>query len=140
MVGATLLHVCVEFDDIETATWLLERGMGPDTCAAVDADGFGGHTSLFGAVVSYPNFWMNYTGGWAHSRKPMDARFARLLLDAGADPNARGSLREHVGSGEDFVVREHRDVTPMAWGEAFHNRIVVSAPAMALIAERGGHL
>jgi hypothetical protein len=24
--------------------------------AAVDADGFGGHTTLFGAVVSYPNF------------------------------------------------------------------------------------
>ena len=27
--------------------------------AAVDADGFGGHTALFATVVSQPNFWMN---------------------------------------------------------------------------------
>lgn len=141
MVGATLLHVCVEFDDVESARWLLDRGMDPDVRAAVDADGFGGHTPLFGAVVSYPNFWMNYTGGWAHSRKPMDSPFARLLLDAGADPNACASFRENVGLGlgKGYEIREHRDLTPLAWGEVFHNKIVVSAPAMKMIAERGGH-
>ena len=109
-----------------------------DAPAAVDPDGFGGHTALFGAVVSYPNFWMNYTGGWAHSRKPMDAAFARLLLDHGADPNARASLREQVMSDNGRSIREHRDLTPLAWGERFHDKMVVSEPAMRLIAERGG--
>jgi hypothetical protein len=137
--GATLLHVCVEFDELEIARWLLERGMDPDAPAATDADGFGGHTALFGAVVSYPHFWMNYTGGWAHSRKPKDAAFARLLLDRGADPNARANLREQMPTtAGGRTVREHRGLTPLAWGEVFHERMVVSEPAMRLIAERGG--
>jgi ankyrin repeat protein len=129
------LHVCAEFDELEIARWLLERGMDPDVPAEVDERGFGGHTALFGAVVSYPNFWMNYTGGWAHSRKPKEARFAELLLDRGADPNARATLPEPASG----TVRAHRSVTPLAWGEAFQNKIVVSEPAMRLIAERGGH-
>jgi ankyrin repeat protein len=135
VAGSTLLHVCVEFDELEIARWLLERGMDPDVPAAVDERGFGGHTALFGAVVSYPNFWMNYTGGWAHSRKPKEARFGELLLARGADPNARATLPEPVNG----TVRAHRSVTPLAWGEAFANKIVVSEPAMRLIAERGGH-
>jgi hypothetical protein len=138
--GATLLHACVEFDELDIARWLLERGMDPDARAAVDVAGFGGHTALFGAVVSYPNFWMNYTGGWAGSRKPQDPRFARLLLDHGADPNARASLREPMMvDGERRAVREHRDLTPLGWGDVFEYRLVVSEPAMGLIAERGGH-
>jgi ankyrin repeat protein len=133
--GATLLHICVEFDEPEIARWLLERGADADTLAAVDADGFGGHTALFGAVVSYPNFWMNFTGGWAHTKKPRNDAFARLLLDHGANPNARASMRQRVGN----EVREHREITPLAWGTVFHNKMIVSEPAMQLIAERGGH-
>ena len=130
----------MEFDELDIARWLLERGMDPDARAAVDVAGFGGHTALFGAVVSYPNFWMNYTGGWAGSRKPQDPRFARLLLDHGADPNARASLREPMMvDGERRAVREHRDLTPLGWGDVFEYRLVVSEPAMGLIAERGGH-
>ena len=135
VAGSTLLHVCVEFDELEIARWLLDRGMDPDVPAAVDADGFGGHTALFGAVVSYPHFWMNFTGGWAGSRKPENVAFAQLLLDRGADPNARASFREPVHGG---MVRDHRDITPLTWGEVFQNRMVVSAPAMRLVAERGG--
>lgn len=30
-------------------------------------------------MVSYPHFWMNHAGGWAHSRKPGQAAFAQLL-------------------------------------------------------------
>src|SRR6202044_2645740 len=41
--GATLLHMCVDYDEMEIARWLLERGMNVDAKAAVDADGFGGH-------------------------------------------------------------------------------------------------
>jgi hypothetical protein len=55
---------------------------------------------------------------------------ARILLDRGADPNVRASLRKDG--------HEYRDVTPIAWGERFHDRDVVNEPAMRLIAERGG--
>ncbi|MGH7419876.1 MAG: ankyrin repeat domain-containing protein [Candidatus Rokuibacteriota bacterium] len=133
LAGATLLHMCVDYDELEIARWLLERGMDVDARAAVDADGFGGHTALFGTVVSQPNFWMNHGG------KPQVAPFTRLLLDRGADPNVRASLRKqlHPGYGED-TLHVYRDVTPLSWGERFHGRMFVSAPAMRLIAERGG--
>lgn len=137
--GATLLHLCVEYDELEIARWLLDHGMDPDVPADVDAQGFGGHTALFTAVVSYANFWVNYQGGWAHSRKPQDSPFARLLLERGSNPNARASLRERVYSNERYVeTREHRDITPIAWGEVYHNKIVLNEPAMRMIAERGG--
>ena len=60
--GTTLLHICADYDEIEIARWLLERGMNVNERAAVDADGFGGHTALFATVVSQPNFWMNQYG------------------------------------------------------------------------------
>jgi len=134
LAGATLLHMAVDFDEMEIARWLLDRGMTADARAAVDADGFGGHTALFATVVSQPNFWMN------HNHQAQIAPFTQLLLDHGADPNARASLRKqlHPGYGPD-TLHEYRDVTPLSWGERFHRRIFVSEPAMRLIAARGGH-
>src|SRR5262249_40357856 len=131
--GGTLLHLCADYDEIEIARWLLERGMDVNARAAVDTDGFGGHTALFGTVVSQPNFWMNYGG------KPPAAPFTQLLLDHGADPSLRASLRKklHPGYGED-VLREFRDVTALSWGQRYHHKIFVSEAAMRLIAERGG--
>lgn len=130
LTGATLLHLCADYDEIEIARWLLGRGMNADAKAAVDADGFGGHTPLFATVVSQPNFWVNY------QQRPDEAPFTRLLLDAGADRNPRASLRKqlHPGYGED-TPHEYRDVTPLAWGERFHNQIFVSREAMRLFAE-----
>ena len=60
--GATLLHLCVDYDELEIARWLLDHGMDADAPAAIDAEGFGGHTALFATVVSQPNFWMNHQG------------------------------------------------------------------------------
>src|SRR6218665_1093051 len=54
--GVTLLHLAVDFDEGEIARWLLDRGMDVNARAAVDAEGFGGQTALFHAVVSFPNF------------------------------------------------------------------------------------
>ena len=113
LAGATLLQACVEFDELELARWLLAHGAPADARAAVDAAGFGGHTALFNAVASYPNFWMNFTGGWPGTRKPQQADFAELLLSHGAGPNAQASLRETVKTGSGVTVREHRDVTPI---------------------------
>lgn len=131
LAGATLLHMCVDYDEMEIARWLLERGMSVNAKAAVDDDGFGGHTPLFATVVSQPAFWMNYRKG------PQVAPFAELLLDHGAEPNVRASLRKqlHPGYGEDWM-HEYRDVTPLEWGERFHNQVFVSRPAMRRIAER----
>ena len=133
LAGATLLHMCVDYDEMEIAEWLIARGMNIDTKAAVDADGFGGHTALFATVVSQPNRWLNY------GRQAGSERFTRLFLDLGANPNARASLRKqlHPGYGP-HTLREYRDVTPLSWGQRFIDKMFVSQPAMQLIAEHGG--
>ena len=102
--GTTLLNLCVDYDEIEIARWLIERGADVNARAAVDEDGFGGHTPLFSTVLSQPNFWMNYGGG------AQEAPFTQLLLDHGADPNVRASLRKqlHPGYGPDTAARVPR--------------------------------
>jgi hypothetical protein len=132
--GTTLLHIAAYFDELAIAEWLLDRGMDPDARASIDADGFGGYTALFSTVVSQHNFWVNYGKG-----RPDDARFTRLLLDRGADPNVRASLRARLEEGHGGgPLREYRDVTPLAWGERYHARIFVSREALRLIEARGG--
>lgn len=132
--GTTLLHMCVDYDEIEIARWLLERGANPNTPSRIGANGFGGYTALFNTVVSQPNFWMNY-----QNRGPSSAPFAELLLSHGANPNIRASIwkRLHPGHG-DSSRHEYRDVTPIGWGRQFHAPIFVSAPAMQLISDAGG--
>ena len=126
LAGTTLLHLCVDNDEIEIARWLIERGADVNGKAAIDAEGFGGHTALFGCVVSQP-----FRVGLRR-----DAGFACLLLDHGADPNARASLRKRLRFVEDETMHEYRDVTPLAWGERFHDQSWVNKPAMRLIAGR----
>jgi ankyrin repeat protein len=132
LAGTTLLHLCVDYDEIEIARWLLlnDRGMDANAKAEIDSEGFGGHTPLFGCVVSQP-----YRCGLQK-----DAAFTRLLLDHGADPNARAPLRKRLRFVADESMHEYRDVTPLSWGERFHNQDWVNRPAMRLIAERGGRL
>ena len=132
--GSTLLHMCVDYDELEIARWLLDRGMDVDAHAAVGRNGFGGQTALFHSVVSQPNFWMNY-----RKRGPFTAPFAELLLERGADANVRASIwkRLHPGHG-DTTRHEYRDVTPLSWGRRFHAPIFVSEPAMRLIEDAGG--
>lgn len=130
--GTTLLHLCADYDEIEIARWLLEQGMDPNVRAAIDEGGFGGHTALFCTVVSQPNYWMN------HMRLPQVAPFTQLLLDHGADPSIRASLRKklHPGYSPRFDVEntyEYRNVTAAEWGRQFHAKMFVSEPAIALI-------
>ena len=137
LAGSTLLHMCADYDELEIARWLLEQGMDANVRAAVDPDGFGGHTALFATVVSQPNFWMNYQG------REQVAPFTELLLQYGADPNARASIRKklHPGYGPKYDVEntyEYRDVTPIGWGRQFHAKVFVSEPAIKLIEAAGG--
>lgn len=136
LAGATLLHLCVDFDDAAIARWLLKQGMDVDAPARVDAEGFGGHTALFATVVSQPNYWTNRRG-------EQSAPLAALLLKHGADPNQRASLRKRLHPGyapryDVERVHEYRDVTPLGWGRRFHAREFVSEGAMRLIEARGG--
>lgn len=133
LAGTTLLHMCADYDELEIARWLIEHGADVNAKAEIDADGFGGHTALFGTAVSQPNFWVN------HLQKPDEAPFTRLLLDHGADPNVRASLRKklHPGYGDD-TLHEYRNVTALSWGRRFHRQKFVSQQALQMIAERGG--
>jgi Ankyrin repeat len=129
LAGATLLHMCVDYDELEIARWIIERGADVNARAAVDLEGFGGHTPLFGCVVS-----QSYRCG-----RQRDGDFTRLLLDHGADPNARTSLRKRLRFTNDDRVHEYRGVTPLTWGERFQDQEWVNRAAMRLISERGGH-
>jgi hypothetical protein len=133
--GTTLLHMCVEFDELEIARWLIAQGADVNARAAVGRSGFGGYTPLFNAVVSIPNFWMNY-----RQRGPFVAPFAGLLLEHGADPNVRASIwkRLHPGYDPTATRYDYRDVTPLSWGRRFHQQIFVSEPALQLIEAAGG--
>src|SRR5262249_12164447 len=98
--GATLLHLALEYDDLETAPWLVERGADVNARAAVDAEGFGGHSPLFHAVVTLG--------------KRDDAK-ARFLLEHGADPRGRATLRKQLrdmGDPQKDALREFWNVTP----------------------------
>jgi hypothetical protein len=126
VIGGTLLHLALEYDDVELARWLLDNGANVNARSAVDADGFGGHTPLFHSVV-------------ALGRR--DEEKARLLLDRGAEPNARATIRKqlrHMGDPEKEEMREFHNVTPIGYAKKFQEPGWVSNDALKLIAERGG--
>lgn len=128
LAGTTLLHMCMDFDEADIARWLVEKGADVNARAAIDANGFGGHTPLFNIVVSQA----------CRSGRQRDGALARLLLEKGADPNAVASIRKGIRFIEDETVHEYRNVTPLQFARAFRHRAWVSEPAMKLIEESGG--
>jgi ankyrin repeat protein len=123
--SATLLHIATEYKEVEAVCWLLDQGMNVNVRARIDSNGFGGHTALFNCMVTY--------------NAGQDQTLARLLLDRGADPNARASIRKRLAFARDTSVHEYRDVTPLGWGRQFHDQTYVSQSALRVLAERGGH-
>jgi ankyrin repeat protein len=125
MIGGTLLHLAIEYDDLDLAQWLIDRGADVNARAGIDADGFGGHTPLFHCVVTL---------------EQSDAK-TRFLLERGADPNARATFRKQlrdVGDPEKEKMREFHNVTPLGYAKQFQEPRWVCAAATKLIAERGG--
>lgn len=124
--GTTLLHLAIEYDDLAAAAWLLEQGADVDARAAVDEEGFGGHTPLFHAVVTLG---------------ARDDSKARLLLKHGANPNARATFRTQLrdagapGIEKTFVFH---DVTPIAYAKRFREPNWVIHPALELLKAHGG--
>jgi hypothetical protein len=132
--GTTLLHMCVEFDEMEIAKWLIAKGADVNAKSGVGRSGFGGYSPLFNTVVSQPNHWMNYG-----NHGPFVAPFTELLLERGADPNVRASIWKSLHEGHGDPKRhDYRNVTPLSWGRRFHAPIFVSEPAMRLIEAAGG--
>ncbi len=134
IAGTTMLHMAVDFDEMEIGRWLIEHGADVNAKADIDADGFGGHTPLFCCVVSQA-----YMCG-----RQRDAEFTELLLDHGADPNPIASIRKQLRFVPDETMHEYHNVTPIAWGQQFHGpgspgHTWISKESMDLIAERGGH-
>lgn len=123
--GATLLHIAVEYEDLDVARWLIDHGADVNARAVIDERGFGGQTPLLNCVVGY--------NAGRH-----DEWLGRLLLDRGADPNARASIRKRLAFARDSSVHEYKNVTPLGWGRTFHDQSYVLQAAMRLIAERGG--
>jgi ankyrin repeat protein len=125
--GGTLLHLAIEFDDIDVARWLIERGADVNARAAIDAEGSEGHTPLFHTVA-------NLASGMGLD----DDSKARLLLDHGADPNVRATFPQaalfHGNAPSDAL----QDVTPIGYARRYPDPPLVNAPALAAIIERGG--
>jgi ankyrin repeat protein len=124
VAGGTLLHLAIEFDDIDVARWLIERGADVNARAIVDAEGSAGHTPLFHAAVTL-------------AYAPDDSG-ARLLLDHGADPNARATFPPGAAFHGQAPAEALRDVTPIGYARRYPDPRFVNAPAIAAIAERGG--
>lgn len=126
VAGTTLLHLAIEYDELEIAAWLLEHGADANVRAEIDADGFGGHTPLFHAVLSLG---------------ARDDGKARLLLKHGADPNARATIRKELrdmGDPEKEKMFEFHEVTPLAFAQRFQEPRWVCTTALECIKASGG--
>jgi ankyrin repeat protein len=116
--GTTLLHLAIDFDEQEIFELLLEHGADVNARANLDADGFGGHTPIFNAVVSHGS---------------RQASMARRLLEREASTATRASLRKFLDWCETPRWHEARDVTPAEWGRTFPDKGWVNAEALGLL-------
>lgn len=70
LTGGTLLHFCAEYDSVSCGKVLLAAGADINAPAALDANGFGGHTPIFHTV---------------NQNNDNSRRMLEFLLDARAD-------------------------------------------------------
>ena len=116
--GGTLLHLSIDFRERDIFEWLLARGADVNARTTIDAEGFGGHTPLFNAVVCGP---------WP------ETVMTRALLERGADKEARASLRKFLDWIEDPRWHEARNVTAAEWGRDFPEKNWVNTEALRLL-------
>ena len=116
--GGTLLHLAVDFHEREIVAWLLEQGADANARATVDAEGFGGHTPLFNAVVCGP---------WHHEEP------TRMLLQRGAAKDVRASLRKFLDWIDEPGWHVARDVTAAEWARGFPDQGWVNGKGLQLL-------
>jgi len=123
--GTTLLHLAIDFDEQEIFDLLLQHGADVNASATVDAEGFGGHTPLFNAVVSCA-----YTCG-----RQRDASMAKTLLRRGASPKLRANLRKFLDWQESPGWFQALKVTPAEWAQGFPEQSWVNSAALELLSK-----
>lgn len=124
--GATLLHLAVEYHELEIARWLIDHGADVNARTNIDAEGFGGQTPLFHTTVTLVL---------------KEVALARLLLENGAHPNARATFRKQLqwnGDAEKEAMREFHDVTAIGFARQFQEQGWVNEAAIEVIREFGG--
>ena len=121
--GTSLLHMAIDYDEVEIFEWLLAKGIDVNIRASVSSDGFGGHTPLFSAVVCQT----------AATGLRNNAYFAEKLLEHGADPEIRASLYKAIRFVEDETRHDYLNVTPVEWGSQFHNRAWVNTGVLKVL-------
>lgn len=114
-----MLHLAIEFDEQEIFDLLLAEGADVNARALVDADGFGGHTPLFNAIVKMG--------------QRSDALIVRALLDRGALPGIRATMRKYLDWCETPRWHEARNVTAAEWGRGFPERDWVNEQALEVL-------
>lgn len=83
--GATLLHVCAEYNSLRCATLLLDAGADINAPAQCDAQGFGGQTPIYHAVNSIFNFCRPTLELLVNRGANLDIRVNAFIWGPGAD-------------------------------------------------------
>ena len=122
--GVTLLHMAVEFCDVEMVGWLLDHGADVNAPAGTDQNGFGGWTPLFHAMVTL------------HVPRSF-ADIVDLLLDRGADPTVRASIRKPVQEGETVACR---NVSAVEYARQFVEPDLVNDDALQRVTQAIGSI
>jgi ankyrin repeat protein len=117
LVGATLLHVAAEYQNVEAVTLLLDRGADVNARAAVDAAGVGGQTAIFHAVTQFGEDGLEV---------------AELLIARGADL----SLRVRI-PGDYEKPGEVMECTPLGYALRFEGDRFEKPKTLALLRAHG---
>ena len=124
--GATLLHLAMEYDERDIMQWLVENGADVNAMSTIDKDGFGGHTPLFHTTVTFI---------------PEDTSKAVFLLENGANPNHRCSLRKQLKYTDKRHmedIHEYKDVTPISFAGQWQGGQNKSIETLKLLKKFGG--
>ena len=117
--GVTLLHMAVEFCDLELAQWMIQNGADVNVRSAVDEEGYGGWTPLFHAMATLH-----------HPRS--FGELASLLLEHGAEPNAKASIRKPDAEGQ-WLTWDN--VTAAEYAQSFVYPDLVNQEALELVSD-----
>ena len=114
--GTTLLHVAAEYQNLEAASMLLDRGADVNARADIDEKGVGGQTPIFHSVTQFEDNGLPVT---------------RLLVERGADLSVRAKVPGHY-------ERDGEIVDCTALGFALHLEEVTRKPkTIAFLREHG---
>jgi ankyrin repeat protein len=113
--GTTLLHIAAEFQRLDAATLLLDRGADVNARATVEESGIGGQTPIFHAATQHNDDGLP---------------IVQLFLDRGADLQVRAKLPGHYEAPGEVV-----ECTALGYALLFPGD---RGPTSALLREHGG--